>query len=193
MNKKTLILLSGTPASGKDSITNEMIKTNSKFTHFKKHKISTGGKLDNTYNLVSKSEFDQMAESNKFLQYHYRYDRGYGVSKAELELNWNNGFIPIIHVGKYENIHFFLNDDNIRIISVLIMTSKDETNRRLILRHNNDNSEIKARMNAYIEERKELSELISKGDRLHFDFIIENTFVSASKVGKLISNIALNF
>ena len=74
-----LLLLSGTPASGKDTVTNAIIKKSNKFTHFRKHKISTGGKLDSSYILVSKESFDTLANNNEFIQYHYRYDRGYGV------------------------------------------------------------------------------------------------------------------
>jgi restriction endonuclease S subunit len=94
--KFDLILLSGTPASGKDTLTKELCTIDKRFVHFKKHKIASGGKLDDTYYLVTKKEFDQMVENGEFLQYHYRYERGYGVSYKELFFLKEQGKIPVI-------------------------------------------------------------------------------------------------
>ena len=187
MNK--IILLSGTPASGKDSVSNDLVEKNKKFTHFRKHKINVGGKLDDSYILVDKPNFDTMAENNEFIQYHYRYDRGYAVSKEELENNFEKGLIPIIHVGKYENIFPFYNLENVNIISVLLLTSAKESEKRLYERHSNNEEEVKARMKAYQEERNELSELMQSGKSLKFNFIIENTSLSIEKMSELISKI----
>lgn len=187
MNK--IILISGTPASGKDSVSNYLVDVSDKFTHFKKHKINSGGKLDDSYILVDKSEFDEMAENEKFAQYHYRYERGYGVSKAELQKNFDKGLIPIIHVGKYENIFPFYDLENVEIFSILLLTSAHETNSRLMERHANNNEEIEARMKAYNEERDELSKLIKEGEKLKFDFIIENTNLEIAKTAKLIEKL----
>lgn len=186
MNKNRLILISGTPASGKDTITDALIMLNSDFIHFRKHKISTGGKLDDSYYLVTKEKFDEMVNNGDFVQHHYRYDRGYAVARHVLEENWKNGKVPIIHVGKYENIDPFFKDNNISIISILLLVSRKETENRLSERHAKDSAEIKTRLLAYDEERKELSDLISCGTELKFDLIIENTRSKAEKAASLI-------
>ena len=182
MNNNKIILLSGTPASGKDTLTSELIKINSRYVHFKKHKIATGGRLDETYYLIEKNEFDSMVDNDDFIQYHYRYDRGYGISKKELKLICGEGKIPIIHVGKYENISPFIDYNDASLISVLLLVSKEETSRRLRIRHPNNNTECLRRINAYEEERNELANLIRGGAKLNFDLIINNTKNSAQEV-----------
>jgi len=186
MIQNKLLLLSGTPASGKDSITNALINLDSKFVHFKKHKIATGGKLDTSYHLVTKKEFHQMENNGEFVQCHYRYDRGYGVARHELEGYWAFGKIPIVHVGKYENIDLFFREKNILIVSILLLISKNETKCRLYERHVNDNTEIDNRLMAYDEERKELANLISSGSELKFDLMIENTRSHIKKTSHII-------
>lgn len=181
MNANKILLLSGAPASGKDTITTELIKIDSRYVHFKKHKIATDGKLDETYYLIEKNEFDCMASNGYFIQYHYRYDRGYGVSKKELKLIWDEGNTPVIHVGKYENISPFIDYDDTSLISILLLVSREETNRRLQIRHPNNDTECLVRMKAYDEERNELANLIREGAKLNFDLIIENTKNASQK------------
>ena len=192
MNNKRLLLISGTPASGKDTITDALIMLNPKFIHFKKHKISTGGQLDNSYHHVTKDEFDVMANNGDFVQYHYRYDGGYAVAQYVLEDNWREGKVPIIHVGKYENISPFYNNKYFSIISILLLVSRKETENRLKERNYNDDAEINVRLSAYDEEREELSNLISYGTKLKFDLVIENTNGSAEKTATLLYKFIVN-
>lgn len=174
MMKIDLILLSGTPASGKDTLTNGLKSLDTRFVHFKKHKISSGGKLDDTYHLVSKDEFDEMAQNGKFVQYHYRYDRGYGVSESELKLLKEINKIPIIHVGKYENIAKFRNFGLKNILSVFLFTDRNITTERLKIRHPNNSIEIEKRLAAYDEEISILKDKIAENVRLDFDISIKN-------------------
>ena len=171
-----IILLSGTPASGKDTITTELNKIDNRFVHFKKHKIASGGKLDDTYYLISKDEFDNMAESNQFVQYHYRYDRGYGVSVNELNRLKKLNKIPIIHVGKYENIIKFKEFGIKKILSILIYADRGTTKKRLELRHSENYSEIEKRLTAYDEEIKQLCDGFNDNKVLDFDLVFKNDY-----------------
>jgi guanylate kinase len=173
--KFDLILLSGTPASGKDTLTKELCTIDKRFVHFKKHKIASGGKLDDTYYLVTKKEFDQMVENGEFLQYHYRYERGYGVSYKELFFLKEQGKIPIIHVGKYENIAPFKQNTTFSFLSILIYTNKDITYERLKQRHLKNEKEIEKRLKAYDEEIDILCNFNKKPlYKLSFDIIHNN-------------------
>ena len=174
--KIDIILLSGTPASGKDTITTELNKIDNRFVHFKKHKIASGGKLDDTYYLISKDEFDNMAESNQFVQYHYRYDRGYGVSVNELNRLKKLNKIPIIHVGKYENIIKFKEFGIRNILSILIYADRGTTKKRLELRHNENYSEIEKRLTAYDEEIQQLCNGFNDNKVLDFDLVFKNDY-----------------
>lgn len=191
MNRdNNLLLLSGTPASGKDTITNLLIELNPRFQHFKKHRSSNQPKADENYIHVSPEEFSNMATHGEFLQYHYRYDRGYGVAHSELKRHWAKSEIPIIHVGKYENIAL-LRAKEVVSISALLMVSLLETKHRLKKRHNGDIKEEAQRIDAYHEERAELAALVSSGNELAFDLIIDNTTEQAEVVARLLSTFCI--
>lgn len=168
------ILLSGTPASGKDTITKILSQLDRRFCHFRKHKISSGGKLDESYFLVSAEEFENRKKSGGFIQYHERYGRGYGVSVEEFLRVRKMGKIPIIHVGKYENLQAFrdygLTDS---AISVLLYADRKVTKDRLKLRHR-ENEEVEQRLVAYNEELQQLRERLSETGKLDFNLVIIN-------------------
>jgi len=174
--KIDVILLSGTPASGKDTLTAELNKIDNRFVHFKKHKIASGGKMDDTYYLISKDKFDNMAKNNQFVQYHYRYDRGYGVSADELKRLKELNKIPVIHVGKYENIIKFKEFGIKNILSILVYTDRNTTKKRLELRHSEDISEINKRLDAYDEEIQQLCDVFNNKKVLDFDLVFKNNY-----------------
>lgn len=187
-DNKPVLLLSGTPASGKDTITSLLLELNSRFRHFKKHRASDQPKNDGTYIHVAPDEFRVMADQGEFLQHHYRYDRGYGVSLKVLNQHWANEEIPIIHVGKYENIAP-LRTEEVNTTSVLLMVSLLETERRLKQRHVDDTKEIERRIAAYYEERAELAGLINSGTPLEFDLMVENSNKHPEKIAQLIAQL----
>lgn len=184
--KNRLLLLSGTPASGKDTITNLLTKINPRFCFFKKHRGSNTAKDDNTYIHVEESEFSTMVEQGFFLQHHKRYGRGYGVAKSELKRHWQCGEVPIIHVGKYENIAP-LYQQEFCTVSILLMASLPVTKSRLEKRHPNNKEELNQRINAYLEERRELANLLLDGNNLLFDLIVSNSHNSPEKTAKIIA------
>lgn len=171
---KPILLLSGTPASGKDTVTSALIGLNSRFIHFKKHRGSEKPKDDNTYIHVDNEEFKSLIDQGAFIQHHGRYGRHYGVSLSRLESHWSAGEIPIVHVGKYENIAPF-KDADIEVRSILLLVDKTETESRLKVRHLGDDQEIQKRLAAYQEERDELAERIRSGVKLDFDLILDNS------------------
>lgn len=184
---KPVILLSGTPASGKDTITRILTELNPKFRHFKKHRASEQAKTDGTYIHVSASEFADMAAAGEFLQHHYRYERGYGVSKNELNRHWSLGEIPIIHVGKYENIAP-LKAEGVVATSILLLVSEEESLRRLKQRHQDEpEEEVERRIAAYRQERNELAALIASGAPLAFDLVLDNSANDARGVSLAIA------
>lgn len=174
--KIDVMLLSGTPASGKDTLTAELNKIDNRFVHFKKHKIASGGKMDDTYYLISKDKFDNMAKNNQFVQYHYRYDRGYGVSADELKRLKELNKIPVIHVGKYENIIKFKEFGIKNILSILVYTDRNTTKKRLELRHSEDISEINKRLDAYDEEIQQLCDVFNNKKVLDFGLVFKNNY-----------------
>lgn len=185
---KPLLLLSGTPASGKDTITRQLAGIDPRFIHFKKHRSSDQAKTDGTYIHVTDEEFSSMLNQGAFLQHHYRYGRGYGVAQSELDKHWAKGEIPIIHVGKYENIIPFRTQE-VTATSVLLMVTLSETYYRLQQRHHGDAEEVERRIAAYHEERADLAALISSGCSLEFDFIIENSRENPKEIAEIIAQL----
>lgn len=184
--KKPALLLSGTPASGKDTITNILLKLDKRFKHFKKHRANGTKTNNSTYIDISQTDFERLITEEKFVQFHSRYGRYYGVALSELQANWQRGEIPIIHVGKYSNIANFTLA-GIDIFSVLLLVNKDETRSRLHLRHQGDEQEIKQRLKAYQEERDELAKLIASGVSLSFSSILDNSGNKPYEIAQWIS------
>lgn len=177
MRKRKVVLISGTPASGKNSVTETMIDASGKFLPLRKHRsfVITPPKKGNEYIDISEEKFSKMAGDDKFLQHHSRYGKSYGVSKSELNKIWAIGKTPIIHVGSYSNIEKFLLMENVLVISVLLLTDIEETKSRLRIRHGDNEHEISQRLEVFKEERAELGRLIKKGSPIKFDLILNNT------------------
>lgn len=167
-----VILLSGTPASGKDTITEQLINEyTGTYVHFKKHRASSPKQIKETYYNVNKSTFESMIKQGEFIQYHERYNRYYGISRKVLEDYIIQGLKPIIHTGKLENIMTINTNVNHSTVKILLWTTKDIIKERLMFRHKNDSDEISKRLEAAKEEMKELK---INGNLDIFDLIIEN-------------------
>ena len=101
------LLLSGMPCTGKDTISHRLTEINPTFAFFRKHRSAQSSQAhqrDDTYIPTSPEEFWRIAHTDGFIQFHQRYERMYGVSKEEYRALINAHKIPIIHVGKYENL-----------------------------------------------------------------------------------------
>ena len=183
-----LLLISGTPASGKDAIFEFLASNYINYSQFKKHKAGAGGKADASYIHISEADFQVKSGLNEFIQSHSRYGRHYGVSRQEIETLWGDGKTPIIHIGSYKNIQPFMDIKDVSIFSVLLLTSRLETLNRLEERHQNNQEEIKSRLAAYDEERIELAKLVKDGVAINFDLILDNTRLSIALAGKIIND-----
>ena len=190
MARNRVILLCGTPASGKDSITRMLQKDHPKFAFFRKHKVGDDAKPGDTYLYVSGAEFARMIAAGEFIQHHIRYNRQYGVSKSELNRLFELGLIPVIHVGKYENIRPLIESDDFECICILLVASKEATRYRLSHRHPNDKVEQKARVGAYDEERRELAQLIRSGHAIHFDAMVNTERFSERQAAEIINRVS---
>lgn len=169
---RPLILLSGTPASGKDTITERLVEEYAgTYVHFKKHRAASPKQIKATYYNVSKSTFENMIRQGEFIQYHERYNRYYGISKRVLDDHLSRGLKPIIHTGKLANLMTIDKNVNHSTVKILLWTTKDIIKERLTLRHKNDPEEISRRLAAADEEMKELK---MNGNLDKFNLIIEN-------------------
>lgn len=182
MDKKILIF-SGMPASGKDTVTEKMCIENKRFEAFKKHRsVNSGDKLKNTYYNISTEEFEKKIEAKDFIQYHKRYNRYYGIDKKVLFEYLQQDIIPIIHIGRIENYYSFkenfldfCNKYNIdaKIIHIQLWETLDTIEKRIIGR-GESKTETKDRIEAAKQEFQDCAKLISQNKK-PFTAIIRNT------------------
>ncbi|MHB8226697.1 nucleoside/nucleotide kinase family protein [Acidithiobacillus sp.] len=170
---KRILVLSGTPASGKDTITALMEQCSSgRYRFFKKHKGVPdvhGAMYDPrnaAYHLTDQETFSRMAQEQRFLQHHERYGCGYGVSIDELEAHWACGQIPIIHNGRQENLPGLARGEH-TLFSVLLLSGRLATRERILSRNGGDLVDVDNRIRAFHEERHEIAEMLEKGLPLH--------------------------
>lgn len=130
-----IIVLSGMPASGKDTVTLALTKKHPDFVHFKKHKFSISP-FKETYINISKENFIAEINANNFLQYSERYGNYYGIHKCNLSNLLKSGKIPVIHSGRisgFKELHKNLNDWNpkIKIYHILLWQEMPVLEKRL--------------------------------------------------------------
>lgn len=180
--QKTIILFSGMPASGKDTITSELMYRDPRFLLCKRFRgIGPTDKHKSTYFDVSYDEFLDKVKAGDFLQYHSRYGRDYGVDKAVVLEMLHDGIIPIIHVGRIENYYTFCKNAeeyfeqenlSVNIIHILLWNTRDELIERITYRDKTPD-EIKKRVRAMTQEFLEAFHMFDKGIN-PYDLIIKN-------------------
>jgi guanylate kinase len=154
-----VLLMCGPPASGKDTITKLMVNFCPLFVHFKKHRglmeFHFARKPSMYYDLPV-HQFMKMATNTEFVQYHQRYDRYYGISKAELDYHLSHGRIPIIHTGRIDNLIALETKLHVHTKSILIWAPLKILKARLHERHHDSRKEVKMRLKAAVEEFSDL-------------------------------------
>lgn len=188
-----LVILSGTPGSGKNTITESLTKADENMMLLKKYKMSPHEvKITETteYYMTPRDIFLKMVKQEDFAQCHYRYDRGYGVTKEQLKQIWKLGKIPIIHNGKQENLSAFFKIPNVKILSVLLLASRSDTISRISTRSQVSDDEINRRIAAYDEEREELGKQYSEGEPMMWNIAINTSVVNPWLASEMIINSA---
>jgi hypothetical protein len=101
------LLLSDMPGSGKDTLTHKLVARDPSFAFLSKHRADPSSRPpgeDNTSIPVAPETFWSFAQSGGFLQFYGRYGRMDGVSRQAYAALIDTARIPIMHVGKYENL-----------------------------------------------------------------------------------------
>lgn len=169
------LLLSGMPGTGKDALTQKLVERDPTFTFFKKHRaLSSPLQSDEeTYINVSPEAFLAIAHSNGFIQYHHRYEKMYGVAKEAYEQLIQAAKIPIIHVGKYENLLSLRKGGLQKGLSLLLYADRHIVQSRLYERHKIRTDGAQERLLAYDEEVAQLQKYMEQGE-LDFDLYFVN-------------------
>lgn len=179
---RQVILLSGMPASGKDTVTAMLCSSHPEFVAFKKHRsVGPSDKIKDTYFNVSLPEFEKMIENGDFIQYHGRYGRYYGIAKSTLADCFNQNRIPIIHIGRIENYYTFCKHIqafeaecrfSVQTHHILLWETRDELCKRIAQRDKTED-EIARRIAAMQQEFEDNIVLMKSGEK-PFSAIIKN-------------------
>lgn len=181
-----LVILSGVSGAGKDTIKKELIKRMENvesLPSFTSRPIREGDIEGQTYNFVSKEEFEKMIENQEFYEYDIHHNQYYGTSRKLLNEKMKSGKIIVkdIDVNGTEHLKELLKEDT-RVVTVFLRVPKEELKRRLEERVDKPSpAEVILRLNRfdYEESRINLYDYVLKNDDLEktvqiIEAIIEN-------------------
>ncbi len=181
-----LVILSGVAGAGKDTIKKELIKRMENvesLPSFTSRPIREGDIEGQTYNFVSKEEFEKMIENQEFYEYDIHHNQYYGTSRKLLNEKMKSGKIIVkdIDVNGTEHLKELLKEDT-RVVTVFLRVPKEELKRRLEERVDKPSpAEVILRLNRfdYEESRINLYDYVLKNDDLEktvqiIEAIIEN-------------------
>ena len=172
------LLLSGMPGTGKDTLSQGLFERDQTFAFFKKHRAGAATQSraeDDAYVNVSLETFQDIARRDGFIQYHSRYERMYGVSKETYENLVHTNKVPLIHVGKYENLQVLREGGLQDGLSILLWADRAIVQARLQERHKSRIDSVEERMLAYDEEVAQLRKHVTQDTGpLDFDLLLLN-------------------
>ena len=165
-----LVILSGVAGAGKDTIKRELIKRMSNVVSlpsYKSRPMRPGDREWETYNFVSKKEFEKMIENKEFYEYDIHHDNYYGTSRTLLNEKIKEGKIIVkdIDVNGTENLVKLLGGDT-RIVTVFLRVPKDVLRKRLENRVDKPSEEeIEMRLGRFDYEESKIP---------FYDYVIKN-------------------
>lgn len=165
-----LVILSGVSGSGKDTIKKELIKRMDNvetLPSFTSREPREGEFPGETYNYVSKSEFEEMIKNGDFYEYDIHHDNYYGTSRKLLNEKISSGKIIVkdIDVNGTEHLKELLGNDT-KIITIFLRVPKEILKRRIEHREKNVSpQDVILRLNRFDYEESKIS---------LYDYVIKN-------------------
>lgn len=168
-----LVILSGVAGAGKDTIKKELIKRMENvesLPSFTSRPIREGDIEGETYNFVSKEEFEKMIGNGEFYEYDVHHNQYYGTSRKFLNEKISNGKVIVkdIDVNGTEHLKELLKNDT-KVVTIFLRVPKEELRRRLEDRVDKPSpEEIVLRLNRfdYEESKIDVYDYVLKNDDL---------------------------
>ena len=181
-----LVILSGVAGAGKDTIKKELIKRMENvesLPSFTSRPMREGDIEGQTYNFVSREEFEEMIKREEFYEYDIHHNQYYGTSRKLLNEKIESGKIIVkdIDVNGTEHLKELLGKDT-RVVTIFLRVPKEELKKRLEARIDQPSpAEVVLRLNRfdYEESKINLYDYVLKNDELEktvqiIETIIEN-------------------
>jgi len=158
-----VLLLSGPPASGKDTVTAALTALDPRFALFRRIKAGSG--RTEGYRIMENAELAKLEERGEIVQRHERYGNVYAVDAPMLRSMSRAGLWPVIHVGRLENLGPLRQATD--GTSVLLWADRPTVASRLKARGSTD---VDDRLRAWEEERTDLTRSARAAD---FDLVVD--------------------
>ena len=165
-----LVILSGVSGSGKDTIKKELIKRMENvetLPSYTSREPREGEIPGETYNYVSKTEFEEMIKNGEFYEYDIHHDQYYGTSRKLLNEKISSGKIIVkdIDVNGTEHLKELLGNDT-KIITIFLRVPKEILKKRIEQREKNVSpQDVILRLNRFDYEESKIS---------FYDYVIKN-------------------
>ena len=165
-----IVILSGVAGAGKDTIKKEIIKRMNfveSLPSYTSRPPREGDIPGQTYNFVTKAEFEKMIERNEFYEYDIHHNNYYGVPRKLLNEKIEQGKVIIkdVDVNGTQNVVNFLGQDT-KIVTIFLRVPKDELERRLKERIEKPSpEEITLRLNRFDYEESKIG---------IYDYVLKN-------------------
>lgn len=179
-----LVILSGVAGAGKDTIKKELIKRMENvesLPSFTSRPMREGDIEGQTYNFVSREEFEEMIERDEFYEYDIHHNQYYGTSRKLLNDKMKSGKVIVkdIDVNGTEHLKELLKEDT-RVVTVFLRVPKEELKKRLEERIDKPSpAEVILRLNRfdYEESRTNLYDYVLRNDDLEKTVQIIETII----------------
>ena len=154
-NEGIIVILSSPSGAGKTTLVNEISKRNNfqisvSHTTRKPRSNETEGK---DYYFVSDSEFKNLINEDKFLEYAKVFQNYYGSSKDDVFKKLNNSENVIFDIDWQGTQQIKSQNLNYKVVTIFILPpSRDELYNRLLNRDRNDEKIVKERMMQFNED-----------------------------------------
>ncbi len=165
-----LVILSGVSGAGKDTIKKELIKRMENvesLASYTSREPREGEIPGQTYNYVSKTEFEEMIKNGDFYEYDIHHNNYYGTSRKLLNEKIKSGKIIVkdIDVNGTEHLIELLGKDT-KIVTIFLRVPKEELKRRLEEREEHPSpQEVILRLNRFDYEESKIS---------LYDYVLKN-------------------
>lgn len=157
------VILYGPPASGKDTITNELTRLHPRYMPFRRVKVGSGN--TNGYRLASPEELANLHAAGQLLYQNERYGNFYAVDRPHLTDMLNAGQTPVIHLGQLAGVRA-LTTFPARWVTVLLWCARQSTAERA---HARGSADIDARLAAWDETLEDLKGSNASDFLMHLD------------------------
>lgn len=179
-----LVILSGVAGAGKDTIKKELITRMEKvesLPSFTSRPIREGDIEGQTYNFVSREEFEKMIANQEFYEYDIHHNQYYGTSRKLLNEKIKSGKVIVkdIDVNGTEHLKELLKGDT-KVITIFLRVPKEELKKRLETRVDKPSpEEVILRLNRfdYEESKINLYDYVLKNDNLEKTVQIIKTII----------------